>query len=110
MQKIQDTTGKSNFTFVDGDEVSYGIGSDRYPAEVISVSKTGHKIITRDLEVLVTNGDYTGPQDYVTLSNPEGRLIEWTRRGNNRYQEKGASYRGAPVLSHGARYYQDPSF
>lgn len=109
MTKVQ-LTGKSNTSFAEGDEVSYGIGSDRQPAEVISVSKTGHKVVTRDLDVMVTKGDYTEAQDYVTMSDENQRVIEWTRRGNGRYQEKGANYAGASVLSHGARWYRDPSF
>lgn len=97
-------------TFKVGDEVSYNFGSDSYPAEVIAVSKSGHKVTVRQLEVMVVNGDYTGPQDYVTMSDENGSVYNFTRRERGHYQMSGANYARAPRLSHGARYYQDPSF
>lgn len=105
-------TTRDNTTFEVGDEVSYSFGSDSYPAVVVDVSKSGHKITTQQMEVLITKGDESQQEgvDYVVMPNENGTLYVWTRRTNGRYLMRGANYNGAPRLSHGVRYYRDPSF
>lgn len=91
-----------------GDGVSYGFGSDSYPATVIAVSKSGRK-------VTIQNDDYEyikgTDQEYVYTKNENGGISEYSLRKNGRFCLVGTapSWRGGSLGS-GRRYYQDPSF
>lgn len=91
-----------------GDGVSYGFGSDSYPATVIAVSKSGRKVtIQSDNSEYVKGTD----QEFIYTKNPHGTIYEYSLRKNGQFCMVGTvpSYRGGS-LGKGRRYYQDPSF
>jgi hypothetical protein len=88
---------------------SYGVGSDRYPCTVTEVSRTGHRVTTRDaLATLIEGSVLDGTAVYEYAMNPEGSERVWTRRRDGSYRQLGCK---ATFLNIGEyRKYLDPSF
>jgi hypothetical protein len=93
---------------------TYGYGSDSNPYTITWVSPSGKELHVTQDEVMVVNGEWTGPQDYVTLSRTEEEAphMVFTLRKDGKWLPKGvARYARQRSLSIGyRRYYQDPSF
>lgn len=86
-----------------GDGVTYCIGSDRYSATVIR--RTPATItVQRDSTMNVA---VWPAQEWVSLPNPEGCAMKFTRRKDGRFREQGCS---GGMLTMGRNHYQDPSF
>lgn len=82
--------------------------TDRAPATVVEVSKTGHKIVVQ--EDTATRTDSNGMSDAQSYSyerNESGRLHEATRRKDGSYRLKGGTTR---VLLGNRSKYHDYSF
>ena len=95
-----------------GDWATYCIGSDRYPYEVIEVSKSGHKIVLHELNATVISGScHDGSAHYEYSKNPEGygSILVATRRKDGTYRAVGCRNYGAVHIGI-ARMYRDPSF
>lgn len=96
-----------------GDGVTMNIGSDRYPATVIAVSKSGRKVtVQHDTATATEDSNYYGDQSYTYEANPNGRIAEFSYRTSAKgFVQKGEaiSYY-ATCLSQGRRRYSDPSF
>jgi len=88
---------------------SYGVGSDRYPCTVTEVSRTGHRVVTRDaLATLIGGSVLDGTAVYEYAVNPDGIECIWTLRRDGSYRQLGCK---ATSLSIGEyRKYLDPSF
>jgi len=91
--------------------VTYGYGSDRYPATIIEISKNGKQItIQDDTAVPGENFDYYGNQNYSITQNPNGSTRTYTFRKRGIWVQKGSA-RAIGFLTIGSRdKYSDPSF
>ena len=93
-----------------GDEGSYSIGSDRYAVTVAFVSKSGHRVVTRDAIAKLTSGDIcANAQVYEFKADPNGNEHVFTRRGDGVYRLAGCTSYGRLNLN-GYSAYRDPSF
>ena len=93
---------------------TYVIGSDRYPYEIIEVSKSGKAIWIRSMSTKpnADHGGIYGRQSYDYFSNPNGKIIKATLRKNGKFIIEGNTIRsrcGQIVIGY-ADYYQDPHF
>ena len=90
---------------------TYGIGSDRYAATVIEVSKNGKRVKIQFDESSPADGfDYYGNQVYTHERNPNGHIFEFSWRERGVWVEVGkAKAIGYLTLGHRDRY-SDPSF
>lgn len=97
-----------------GEFATYGIGSDRYPVEIIAVAP--RKITTRSAATIYSGGPDRGtaawggdkPGTFTVGPNEHGTIREFTLRGDGAWRPKGASY---GYLQLGAvDDYRDPSF
>lgn len=90
-----------------GDGATICYWSDRSPATVIAVSKTGHKVtIQLDNYTRIDNNGMSDCQDYEYTPNPEGATYTVTRRrtrGVVRYCIAGGNT--AVVFGHRRRYH-----
>lgn len=92
-----------------GQQVSYSVGSDRYPAEVVSVSPSGHRIVVRDARVLRYSEQGVA---LVIEADPAGEMHTYTRRkigARTIYRRAGWDHSGLD-LDRGWRGFSDPSF
>lgn len=100
---------KSEHSIQVGQQVSYSVGSDRYPAEVVSVSPSGHRVIVRDARVL----RYSEQGVAVAIeSDADGAKHTYTRRKVGTriiYRRAGWEHSGLD-LDHGWRGFSDPTF
>lgn len=92
-----------------GMPANYGCGSDRYPCTVTEVTRTGHRVITRDaMATLVSGSASDGTAVYEYAENPAGAPTVWTRRKDGAYRQLGCK---STILRIGEyRKYYDPSF
>lgn len=90
---------------------TYGIGSDRYAATVIEVSKNGKRVKIQFDESKPADGfDYYGNQVYTHERNPSGRTMEFSWRERGVWVEVRAP-KAIGYLSLGFRdKYSDPGF
>ena len=95
-----------------GDLASFGYGGDSYPYTVIAVSPSGHKVTLQERKARrVDNNGLSEDQRYITVENPKGGIMEFTRRKDGRYRPAGANFRNCPSVRFGqAIKYLDPSF
>jgi hypothetical protein len=101
--------------FAVGAGVTFNIGSDSYPATVVDVSPSGHRVtITRDR--MTPNEGVNGiahrwtEADATFTVDPDARRQVFTRRATKTgfaWVEKGSKY---VYLSPGRSCYMDPSF
>jgi len=92
-----------------GQRISYTVGSDRYPAEIVYVSKSGHRIVVRDAKV--TKYDEHGFAVAIE-TDADGSEHTYTRRNTGTrsiYQRAGWNHSGLD-LDRGWRGFLDPSF
>ena len=89
-----------------GEHCTKIIGSDRYPYEVVEVSKSGLQCKIRKLDVKPAEGfDYFSNQEYIYSSN-ENNSVEIIKMNN-----KGVYTNNKMRIKFGiANYYQDPCF
>ena len=92
-----------------GQRVSYTVGSDRYPAEVVSVSKSGHRIVVRDAKV--TRYDEHGVAVAIETDADGSEHVYTRRKVGTRtiYQRAGWTHSGL-ALDGGWRGFSDPTF
>lgn len=91
-----------------GDGATIVYGSDQYPATVIEVSRTGHRIkIQYDTVRRVDKNGFSEDQKWEINPNSAGEIRVATRRRNGAYRIKGEPTR---VLIGFRRMYRDPSF
>jgi len=90
-----------------GTHGSFSVGSDSYPCTVVEVSKSGHRVVIEQDEVVRSTPfpDSTG----IEFARREGgsRTV-FTRRANGRYRMAGAKWGGLSLS--GWYSHQDPSF
>lgn len=92
-----------------GTPASYYIGSDCHACTVVEVSRSGHRVVTRDAVALLTSGSICSEeQKYEHTADPEGAECVFTRRQDGTYRPVGGSY-GRLNLD-GYRTYRDPSY
>jgi hypothetical protein len=104
------TTTRTTSTPVVGDEATYSVGSDSYPATVVAVSKSGHRVTLQDANWTVTSGSmHDGSAQYSYEANPSGPTRVATRRANGDYRLQGWDRGGFVGFGH-RRMYHDPSF
>jgi hypothetical protein len=73
----------TNTTPVVGDAATYSVGSDSYPATVVKVSPSGHRVTLQDDSWKVTSGSMMdGSADFKSAS----RLTSVTRRADGKYR------------------------
>lgn len=76
-----------------GDGVSYGFNGDSYPATVVEVSPSGHRIVVQDDDARCIKGDSSyGANDaqFLFAVNTKGRKTVFTRRWNGAYVMAGS--------------------
>jgi hypothetical protein len=85
--------------------------TDRHPATIIEVSKSGKKItIQEDISIRTDNNGMSDAQSYTFERDPNGYTAEYSLRKNGRWVLVGSSQDGSSVLvGHRSRYY-DYSF
>ena len=87
----------------------YTSGSDRYPCTVVSVSRSGHRIVVeQDNQKVVSGSGQDGSAKYEFSRNPGGPNRVYTRRQDGSYRGAGGSY-SRLVLGEWDAYY-DPHF
>ena len=87
----------------------FSIGSDTYPATVVSVSPSGHKVVVQEAKYRRTDSNgYSESQSYIVLADPEGALKTFTRRGDGAYRGAGGKSYRLYIGKYAA--YSDPSF
>lgn len=98
----------------DAVEVAVGVGAtivswtDRHPATVIEVSKSGHRIVVQhDTATRVDSNGMSDAQSYEFERNPNGRTEVATRRKDGSYRVTGGQTR---VLIGVRSKYHDYSF
>lgn len=89
-----------------GTRASYAVGSDRYPCTVVAVSRSGHRVTVRDVNVTVWT-PFPDSRGVEFEDNGKGRVTVYTRRQDGTYREVGS--RGRLAFT-GWKAYQDPSF
>ena len=93
-----------------GEGVTYSIGTDRYPATIIAVSKSGKTITIQDDKSNVISGStQDGSAEWRFEENPDGRVQRATLRADGRYRLSGWK-RGGNVSLGGRSCYVDPHF
>lgn len=98
------------YTPVVGDPATYSVGSDAYPATVVAVSKSGHRVTLQDDDWKVTSGTVQdGSATYSYTPNPRAATRVATRRADGKYRLAGWE-RGGFVGFGTRRMYRDPSF
>jgi hypothetical protein len=95
-----------------GAPASYGYGSDSYPATVIEVSKSGHRItLQHDRTEVVAGSGADGTARHICSPDPDGSTVVATRRADGRYRIAGCSNFATVYFGRsGRRAYRDPSF
>ena len=68
---------------------TYSIGGDAYPATIIEVSPSGHRIKIQMDKAVVTSSKGMGQEVYEITRDTDGRIEEYTRRKKGNYKEKG---------------------
>ena len=110
-------TDDSNIPQV-GEPATIHSGSDCYPATVIEVSRTGHRVVIQHDTSIVTKRaeNYGDDVEYRYERNPEGGTRVYTRR-TGKDGSVGYKLLGWPTRSRGGnvgigyrRMYRDPSF
>lgn len=95
-----------------GTGATYSVGSDRYAATVVAVSKSGHQVTLQDDKATMVNADglgWYGQQEYTYEADPNGRTRIVTRRRTGEYRIAG--YKSSGFVTFGTRrQYRDPSF
>lgn len=93
-----------------GQKLTYYCGSDRYPYEIFEIN--GDRLWIRELDATPADGfDYYSNQVYNYSSNPNGRMIELSKRKDGIYRPVGSKIRDPKYFYFGyANYYSDPSF
>lgn len=110
--RIRETPNPAHRTYmrpiVVGMGATYSIGSDRYPCTVTAISKTGHKITTRDDKATRSDGNgISESQTYTYERDPKGEVRTFYRLSDGTYRNKTVSCR----LRLGSRdMYLDPNF
>tara|TARA_R100001510_G_scaffold48859_1_gene46917 strand:+ start:466 stop:786 length:321 start_codon:yes stop_codon:yes gene_type:complete len=100
-----------NIRFKVGDGATIFVGSDRYAATVVEVSKTGHRVIVQRDSATLVGGNFFGTvQEHEFRRNPDGKKTTFTRRRDGGYREQGCHYNGARFLGAGRDQYRDPHF
>lgn len=93
-----------------GDYATYHIGSDRYPFEVVKVSKSGKMVYLRPLKAIRTDSNGQFEIQTYTYEPTEG---DWTMKATLRkdgsYKAVGNTTYGTVTLGY-ANAYSDPSF
>lgn len=85
------------------------VGSDNYPATVVSVSQSGlFAKIQRDQFTRIDDNGQSESQEYTFKYNPDGEVLSISLRGNGQWRVKGRN--GTLVTIGTRRAYQDPSF
>ena len=101
---------KPNTPYV-GLGVTYGIGSDCYPATIISITNKDKKIVIQFDFYTPTEGyDYFKNQVYTFTPNPFGRTQTWTLRKNGHWVPLNSAKAVGYLSFKGRRAYSDPSF
>jgi len=95
-----------------GSAATWSNGRDSWPATVIAVSRTGHRVTIREDKAIVISGsEHDGSAQYRYEPDPNGREIIFTRRserGGVAYRQEGSRW---TAVSFGRRRaYRDPSF
>lgn len=95
-----------------GEGVTYGWGSDRYPATIIEVSKNLRTIVIQDdTATPIKEGyDYYSNQKYDITPNPEGGKQTFTWRDRGVWVKKGLAKASGFLSFSGRDKYSDPSF
>lgn len=94
-----------------GAPASYGYASDSYPATVIAVSKSGHRItLQSDRTEVVSGSVLDGSAKWICTPDANGSTVEATRRRDGKYRIVGCSNYGTVTFGRGRRAYRDPSF
>ena len=93
-----------------GDLATYCIGSDRYPYEVVEVSKSGKTVTLRAMSYEIVEGSaFDGSARYCYHRNPQGSTMKATLRKDGRYRQTGCSNYGSVAIGY-ADAYRDPHF
>lgn len=104
----QALTSATNLVPVVGMPASICSLSDRHPATVIAVNKSGKKLTVRKCEWKVISGsEHDGSAQYEYSEDPEGAEYVFSLRKDGRWVEEKGSNRLS--LGHRSRYY-DPHF
>ena len=97
-------------TPVVGDPATYSVGSDSYPATVVAVSKSGHRVTLQDDDWKVVSGSMVdGSAKYTYSPYPQGPTRVATRRADGSYRLVGWSSGGWVGFGRRVKHY-DPSF
>lgn len=87
---------------------TYGIGADAYPARIIEVSPSGHRIKIQMDRAVAVDGAAMGQEVFDITRDTDGRIEEYTRRKNGNYKEKGYNVGNLTIGKRYAR--RDPHF
>ena len=91
-----------------GDYATHFVGSDRYPYEVVYVSKSGKMVHLRPLNYRrIDDNGLSETQEYEYTQTEGGATMKATMHKDGKYHAVGTS---GVVTLNGARAYFDPSF
>ena len=94
-----------------GEGVTIGIGSDRYPATIIEVSKNLKKIVVQyDIATPAPDCDIYSNQNWVITSDPNGRTRTYTWRKRGVWVELRQAHAVGYLSLKGRSKYINPSF
>lgn len=90
-----------------GTPCSYRAGSDVYPATVVAVSPSGHRVTVRNARVTEWT-PFPDSRGVRFEPNPNGAVEVYTRRADGRYRPVGCDFGSLSFAGYAA--HRDPSF